>query len=63
LLRVVTDIQQGKWIPRRNDADPKNMNQVQMEAQKAGTIKLYTSDTSSARHQSLTKQEEDECHE
>jgi len=34
MLRDVIDLRQGKWIPRRNDTNPKTMDQIQKEAEK-----------------------------
>jgi len=34
MLRDVIDLRQGKWIPRRNDSNPKTMDQIQKEAEK-----------------------------
>jgi translation initiation factor 4G len=34
MLRDVIDLRQGKWVPRRNDSNPKTMEQIQKEAEK-----------------------------
>lgn len=34
MLRDVIDLRHGKWIPRRNDSNPKTMEQIQKEAEK-----------------------------
>ncbi|XP_021930528.1 eukaryotic translation initiation factor 4 gamma 3-like isoform X4 [Zootermopsis nevadensis] len=34
MLRDVIDLRQSKWIPRRNDSNPKTIDQIQKEAEK-----------------------------
>jgi translation initiation factor 4G len=34
MLRDVIDLRQGNWVPRRNDSNPKTMDEIQKEAEK-----------------------------
>jgi translation initiation factor 4G len=34
MLRDVIDLRQSKWIPRRNDSNPKTIDEIQKEAEK-----------------------------